>query len=98
MRAKNGVYDTKAGSLHLTGGVEISSAGGYLVLLQDALVEIRKGHIVTRNPVRAAFPEGTLEAQRLEIFDHGDRARFDGGVVVTLRPPPPGDAKTAETK
>jgi lipopolysaccharide export system protein LptC len=96
MRAKNGVYDMKAGVLRLSEGIEIAATGGYQVLLTDALVEVRKGHIVTEKPVRAVFPDGSLQAQRLEIFDHGDRARFEGNVVLTFRLPPAGDAKTAE--
>jgi lipopolysaccharide export system protein LptC len=94
MRAKSGVYDMKAGNLQLNGGIEIGATGGYQIWLTDALVEVRKGHIVTRNPVKAVFPDGSLEARRLEIFDHGDRVRFDGGVTMVLRLPPPDDAKT----
>jgi lipopolysaccharide export system protein LptC len=100
LRAKNGVYDMKAGVLRLADGIEIGSTGGYQISLTDALVEVRKGHIVTDKPVRAIFPDGSLQAQRLEIFDHGDRARFEGSVVLTFRMPPPSetrsDAKTAE--
>lgn len=96
MRAKNGVYDMKAGNLQLTRGIEITATGGYHIWLTDAFVEVRKGHIVTKNPVKAVFPDGSLEAARLEIFNHGDRVRFDGGVVMTLRLPPPDEAKTAD--
>jgi lipopolysaccharide export system protein LptC len=102
LRAKTGVYDMKAGVLRLSEGIEIGATGGYQISLIDALVEVRKGHIVTDKPVRAIFPDGSLQAQRLEIFDHGDRARFDGGVVLTFRMPPPSDtrtdAKTAEAR
>lgn len=96
LRAKNGVYDMKAGVLRLSEGIEIGATGGYQIWLNDAVVDVRKGHIVTDKPVRAVFPDGSLQAQNLEIFDHGDRARFDGGVVVTFRMPPPNEAKTAE--
>ena len=95
MRAKEGVYDMKAGTLRLGGGLQITATGGYQVLLKDAFGEIRKGHIVTSNPVKAIFPDGSLDAGRLEIFDHGDRARFEGGVVMTFRMPPADDAKSA---
>lgn len=88
MRAKAGLFDMKASSLELNGGIEIGATGGYKVTLDDARVEIRKGHMVTPNPVNAIFPDGSLQAQRLEIFDHGDRVRFDGGVVLTFRMPP----------
>jgi lipopolysaccharide export system protein LptC len=97
MRAKAGLYDMKAGVLRLSQGIEITATGGYRVSLTDALLEVRKGHIVTDKPVRAIFPEGSLVADRLEIFDHGDRTRFEGNVVLRFRLPPPSEAKTAET-
>jgi hypothetical protein len=87
----------KAGVLRLSQGIEITATGGYRVSLTDALLEVRKGHIVTDKPVRAIFPEGSLVADRLEIFDHGDRTRFEGNVVLRFRLPPPSEAKTAET-
>lgn len=99
IRAANGVYDMKAGTLHLTEGIEIGASGGYQIWLTDAFVEVRKGHIVTKKPVKAVFPDGSMEAKQLEILNHGDYVRFDGGVVVTLRLPPPGenaDARTAD--
>lgn len=87
IKAKTGVYDMKAQTMRMSGGIEITSAGGYRVQLKDAFVEIRKGNIVTENPVSAIFPDGSLDANRLEIFDHGERARFEGGVTMTFRIP-----------
>jgi lipopolysaccharide export system protein LptC len=97
MRAKNGVYDMKSGNLTLSNGIEIGATGGYKVLLQDALVEVRKGRIVTDKPVRAVFPDGTLDAQHVEIFEHGDRVRF-GGVTMTFRMPPPEKSKPLDQR
>jgi lipopolysaccharide export system protein LptC len=98
MHAKSGVYDMKAQTMRMAGGLEITATGGYRVQLKDAYIEIRKGHIVTENPVSAIFPDGSLDANRLEIFDHGERARFDGGVVMTFRMPSESGSggKTAE--
>jgi len=102
MRAKNGIFDLKAQSLRLSGGIEITATGGYKVSLVDALVEIKQGHVITEKPVKGIFPDGSLDANRLEIFNHGDRARFDGGVVMTFKMPPPGEdaaaGKSAESK
>lgn len=95
LRAKRGVYDLKAGDLQLSGGIEIEATGGYQVKLHDAHVEVKKGRIVTPNPVYAIFPDGSLEAQRLEILGHGDRVRFDN-VRMTLRLSPPEDNQAAE--
>jgi lipopolysaccharide export system protein LptC len=97
MRAKNGVYDMKSGNLTLSNGIEIGATGGYKVLLQDAFVEVRKGRIVTDKPVKAVFPDGTLDAQHVEIFEHGDRVRF-GGVTMTFRMPPPEQSKPLDQR
>ena len=97
LRAKDGVYDTKSGNMTLSNGIEIEATGGYQVLLQDALVEVRKGRIITDKPVRAIFPYGSLDAQRVEITEHGDRVSFRG-VTLTFRMPPPEQEATAETK
>lgn len=99
IHAKTGVYDMKAQTMRMAGGLEITSSGGYRVQLKEAFIEIRKGHIVTESPVSAVFPDGSLNANRLEIFDHGERARFDGGVTLTFRLPAdtPG-GRTAEVR
>jgi lipopolysaccharide export system protein LptC len=101
MRAKNGVYDMKSGNMKLSNGIEIGATGGYKVSLKDAFVEVRKGRIVTENPVSAIFPDGTLEAQSVEIFEHGDRVKFLG-VTMTFRIPPEtaraADQQAADTK
>jgi lipopolysaccharide export system protein LptC len=88
VRAKSGVYDIKAENLQLHGGIEIHSESGYHVYLNDAFIEIRKGRMVTKNPVNATFPDGSLEAARAEILDHGAVVVFDGGVVVNMQLPP----------
>ncbi len=88
VRAKGGVYDIKAENLQLNGGIEIHSESGYHVYLNDAFIEVRKGRMVTKNPVNATFPDGSLEAARAEIRDHGAVVIFDGGVVVNMQLPP----------
>lgn len=98
MRATNGSYDIKAEHLRLSGGIEIRAEGGYQVSLSDAFVEVRKGQITTDNPVRAIFPDGTLEAKRLRVFEHGARIVFEGGVAMTFKMPPPAEPEAAETR
>jgi len=97
MSARKGIYDMKAGTLELSSGVEIGSTGGYKMELNDAMMHIRKGQIVTDKPVKATFPDGVLSAKRLEILEHGDRVTFGGGVTMTFRIPRD-DADASETK
>jgi len=98
LRATNGLYDMKAEQLQLSGGIQIRAAGGYRIALSDAFVEVRKGEIATDNPVHAIFPDGSLQASRLRIFDHGAHLVFDGGVSMTLRLPPPENSESDGTQ
>lgn len=98
VRAKSGVYDIKAENLQLHGGIEIHSEAGYHVYLNDAFIEVRKGRMMTKNPVNATFPDGSLQAARAEILEHGAVVVFDGGVRVELQLPPPEKAEDSAAK
>jgi len=87
LSAKTGLYDMKAGVLRLGAGIEIGASGGYKMQLRDATMNVRKGTVVTRRPVTALFPDGSLLAKNLEIQEHGDHVKFGGGVVLTFKMP-----------
>ena len=87
LTAVEGVYDTKADLLQL--GQEILiiiSTAGYQGRLTEAQIEIKKGRIVSEKPVQLKMPQGTLDANRLEVTETGAVIRFDGGVVMVLTP------------
>ena len=98
LRARSGLYDTKAEFIHLFGGIMIQSGGGYQMWLSEADIEVRKGHVISNHPVNAVFPDGNLQANRLEVFDHGALAVFDGGVTMTVMMPPPADSEIRKEK
>lgn len=87
LSAKTGLYDMKAGVLRLGAGIEIGATGGYKMNLRDATMNVRKGTVVTKRPVNAQFPDGSLAAKNLEILDHGDHVKFGGGVTMTFKLP-----------
>jgi lipopolysaccharide export system protein LptC len=62
----------------------LSSSAGYRGQLSEALIDIRKGYVVSEHPVAVEMLQGKLNASRLEIVDSGDLVRFDGGVSMTL--------------
>jgi lipopolysaccharide export system protein LptC len=82
--AANGVYDSKAEILKLNQSIELSSTSGYRSQLSEATIDIRKGNVVSEQPVAVQMLQGTLDAKRLEIVDSGDLVRFEGGVNMTL--------------
>jgi lipopolysaccharide export system protein LptC len=86
MVAQKGLYNTKAEQMMLRQGVVITSSSGYEGRLSEAVVDVRKGRVVSDKPVELKLINGTLNAKRLEITDSGDLVRFDGGVDLFLKP------------
>jgi len=84
MSATAGVYDSKGETLKLDQNIVLSSSSGYRGQLSEALVDIRKGYVLSERPVAVEMLQGTLNANRLEIVDSGDLVRFDGGVNMIL--------------
>jgi lipopolysaccharide export system protein LptC len=84
MSATAGVYDTKREILKLDQNILLSSSAGYKGRLREAMVDVRKGKIVSDHPVELEMLQGTLNANRLEIVDSGDLVRFHGGVDMML--------------
>ncbi len=84
MTAAAGIYDTKGETLRLERNIQLSSSTGYHGRLSEALVDIRKGKIVSNQPVELQMLQGTLKANRLEIVDSGDLVSFNDGVSLTM--------------
>lgn len=91
LKAVKGEYDTKADRVQLTEGVVITSSQGYQGRLRDALIEVKKGHVVTTNPVDIIFNNGALRADRMEVFNNGAHAIFEGRVTFITNLPPPSE-------
>jgi lipopolysaccharide export system protein LptC len=94
LTAVKGVYDAKADIVQLTEGIVIKSTAGYEGKLTDAVIEVKKGHVVTTNPVDITFNNGSLRADKMEIFENGARAMFEGGVTMFVKLPPPNTPAT----
>jgi len=84
MTAVTGIYDTKAETLRLERNIVLSSSNGYKGRLSEARVDIRKGTVVSDQPVELELLQGTLNAERLEIVNSGDLVRFHGGVSMVM--------------
>lgn len=89
LTATKGLYDAKGDTVQLTEGIAIRSTAGYEGKLQDATIEVKRGYVVTLNPVDITFNNGSIRADRMEVFDNGARAIFEGGVRMMMRLPPP---------
>ncbi len=85
MWADDGVYDMKGDMLTLNNNIRLVSSTGYEARLSQALVDVRKGNVVSNTPVWVNLLDGTLDAKRLEISDKGDVVRFGGDVHMVLQ-------------
>ncbi len=84
LTANSGTYNTKADNILLRDQIVVTSEQGYTALLREAAVEMKKGNVISEQPVEITLPNGTLKANRLEIMDSGDVIRFGGGVILDL--------------
>lgn len=84
MTADSGIYNSKVETLRLDRNIDLSSTSGYAAHLSEALVDIRKGDVVSEKPVAVKLLQGVLNGNRMEIKNSGDVVRFDGGVTMTL--------------
>jgi lipopolysaccharide export system protein LptC len=84
MTADTGVYDLKTDTLTLNNNIHVASSTGYQGRLSQAVVDVRKGNVVSAQPVWVNLLDGLLNAKRMEIVDNGDVIRF-GKVTMILQ-------------
>jgi lipopolysaccharide export system protein LptC len=98
LKAANGNYDRTAEMLTLLDHILLTSTAGYEARLTEAVVDVKAGHVVSKKPVDVKMLNGTLTANRLEIINKGEVARFEGNVVMnlTLDNPPRGEPKATQ--
>ncbi len=88
LTAVKGVYDAKGDIVRLTEGIVIRSTAGYEGKLQDATIEVKRGTVTTDSPVDITFNNGSIRADKMQVFENGARAIFEGGVTMFMRLPP----------
>jgi lipopolysaccharide export system protein LptC len=86
LTANRGSYDMKTEMLTLNDNIVVVSSTGYEGYLSEAVVDTRKGDVVSEKPVGVKLLNGFLNGKHLEIAEHGDVLRFTGGVSMTLQP------------
>jgi len=82
--AKSGTYATKADNVVLHDEIVVTSQNGYKAVLREAAIEMKKGGVVSEQPVDITLPNGWLKSNRMEIVDSGDVIRFERGVTLYI--------------
>ena len=82
--AKAGLYNSKTENLTLTQDIVVTSSSGYKAFLNEAVIDVRAGRVVSDKPVEVKTATWTINANGMEVADSGDVMRFDRGVFVTM--------------
>ena len=82
----SGLYNVKTEMLTLNDTVHVVSTSGYEVRLNQAVIDVHKGNVVSDQPVWVKLTNGEVNAKRMEVLDGGSIIRFSGGVSTTLVP------------
>jgi lipopolysaccharide export system protein LptC len=92
LTAAKGRLEARAERMLLTEGIDIRSSTGFGGKLSEAIIDMRKGHVLSPSPVELHYQGGWIRANRLEIFENGARALFDGAVSASFYLAPPAAA------
>jgi len=84
LSAKDGVFNRTASVLTLTQNVVVKTSTGSEMHLEEATIDTGNGEIISNKPVAVFTDQGTLNADRLEIYNSGEIIHFIGGVVMNL--------------
>jgi lipopolysaccharide export system protein LptC len=82
--AKGGLYNTKTDQLMLDQDIVVTSSSGYQAFLNEAVIEVKAGRVVSDKPVEVKTATWTINANRMEVADSGDLMRFERGVSVIM--------------
>jgi lipopolysaccharide export system protein LptC len=85
--SNSGTYNVKSQMLTLNEAIRLVSSGGYEVRLNQAVIDVQKGNVVSEQPVWVKLTNGEINAKRLEVTEGGTVIRFTGGVSTTFVSP-----------
>jgi len=82
--AKGGLYNTKTELLTLSQNIVVTSSSGYQAFLNEAVLDVKAGKIMSDKPVEVKTATWTINANRMEVAESGDLMRFERDVSVVL--------------
>ncbi len=84
LKATRGAFDNKKGELELFDGIDVDATNGMRALLDRALVYTKDHRVVSRDPIRAEMPTGTLTADSMDFATDKRIGLFRGNVNLRL--------------
>lgn len=84
VHAGSGIWSGERQTLTLSGGVSVFHDQGYEMQLEAVLLDMKTRRAVSRHPVTAKGPAGTLSAQSMQINDQGRKIIFGGPIRMTI--------------
>lgn len=95
MTAPKGKFDTKEEALTLSGDIKVTSSAGITAYLSKAGIDMRGQTVVSDQPVKVTFPEGTLDSRTMLIEMAKNSITFEHDVRVHGQARPKQDAGNA---
>jgi lipopolysaccharide export system protein LptC len=81
--ADAGTYDSNAEIVSLRENVMCRASEGTEIRLSEAVLDVRKGHVVSKHPVEVTQPQARITADGMEVVDSGEVVVFTGNVRFT---------------
>jgi lipopolysaccharide export system protein LptC len=85
MAARAGIYDKKAETVDLSGGMTLFYDRGYQFASESARIDMRAGTAEGRQPVIGHGEAGRIEGEGFQLFDRGARIIFTGRSKAVFR-------------
>jgi LPS export ABC transporter protein LptC/lipopolysaccharide transport protein LptA len=82
--AKQGLLDNKTNELELFNGIDIAATNGMKAKLSRATVYTKAQRVISREPVQAEMPTGSVKAKTMTLNTNSHEASFRGSVETRL--------------
>lgn len=84
LKAKHGLFNNTKGELELFDGIDIESTTGLVARLSRAMIYQKENRIVSKHPVTASTPTGSVQASTMTMENKKKLVAFRGAVAVRL--------------
>ena len=86
LKAKHGLFDNPKGELELFDGIEVDGSNGLSARLSRAMIYSKESRIVSKHPVVASTPTGSVQASAMTMHTKTKAVAFRGEVSVRMLP------------